>query len=77
MKQYNLANFMWLSKCTYMSGLSSIFSKKFLLVGCNDPLILSTTTSVSTLKYGEYDEMLNTPFQRFVVCSSPPAPPVD
>ena len=57
---------------TYRSGLASIFLKKS-PVGYKELVNLLTTSSVSTLKYCVYDEMLNAPFQLLVDCCPPPS----
>lgn len=62
-----------LEKHTHRSGLASILLKKSPPAGKKELINLFMTTSVSTLKYCVYDEILNTPFQLFGVCCSNPS----
>ena len=56
---------------THKSGLASILLKKSPPMGCKELINLFRTTSVSTLKYCVYDEMLKTPFQLLADCCGP------
>lgn len=56
-------------KCiTHRSGLASIFAKKSSPTGFKELINLFATTSVSTLKYCVYDEMLKNPCQLLAGC---------